>query len=89
MRTGADKSDSHNGSGRGSSNNAFSRTPQAKDDQFLLDAMTGNGDQTYMLDVMANDSGGKAKSLWSIDDGNHSGGAGTSDLLTRDVAGVA
>lgn len=89
MRTGADKSDSHNGSGRGSSNNAFSRTPQAKDDQFLLDAMVGNDEQIYMLDVLANDSGGKAKSLWSVDDGNSSEGVGTADLLIRDIAGIA
>ena len=74
---------------------SFTNTPQAKDDSYsyiedllwadttLYDASTG----TILLDVMANDSGGKAKSLFSIEDGD--GNALTSDfeLLCKDVNG--
>ena len=91
MRTGADSSQNFRSNGkRADANNAFARTPQAKDDQYnMMAAMDGDGDPTYILDVMANDSGGKAKSLWSLDDGIGSGGSGRSDLLIRDIAGVA
>ena len=91
MRTGADSSQNFRSNGkRADANNAFARTPQAKDDQYnMMAAMDGDGDPTYILDVMANDSGGKAKSLWSLDDGIGSGGSGRSDLSIRDIAGVA
>ncbi len=42
---------------------ALDQTPQAKDDLFSLNAITGNADQIFMLDVMANDGSGDAKSL--------------------------
>ncbi len=58
---------------------------KAKADHFSINAVTENTDHTFILDVMLNDRGGKAKSLWSIDDGISTGG---SDLLTRDTADV-
>ncbi|MBT9475385.1 VCBS domain-containing protein [Polaromonas sp.] len=44
-------------------------TPQAGDDTYstVEDYLTGGG--VLLLDVMNNDLGGKAKTLWSIDDG--------------------
>lgn len=48
---------------------ALGRTPQAKNDHFSMNAIAGNSDQTFILDVLANDGGGSAKTLWSIDDG--------------------
>ena len=41
---------------------SFSNTPQAKDDCF-----TGYEDDVFTFDVMANDLGGSAKILWSIE----------------------
>ncbi|TPN41838.1 adhesin, partial [Mesorhizobium sp. B1-1-9] len=52
---------------------SFSNTPQAQDDAFNLTEDTvvlASGSQTVIvLDVMANDQGGNAKSLFSVDDG--------------------
>ena len=47
---------------------SFSRTPQAQDDTFVYseNAFT----TSISLDVMANDLGGAAKRLYSIDDGS-------------------
>ncbi|MDR4517575.1 MAG: Ig-like domain-containing protein [Nitrosomonas sp.] len=77
--------------------NAFSRTPQAKDDYFSLNGIAGNDNvsigedsgQTYILDVMANDLGGRRKSLWSLDDSAPSAGGESSDLFARDVVDAA
>ena len=43
---------------------SFNNTPQAKDDYFSYGEDVG----IKYLDVMGNDLGGNAKSLWSIDD---------------------
>jgi len=56
---------------------SIKNTPQAKDDLF---AAAASG--FVIFDVMANDSAGNAKSLYSLDDGNNS----LTDLLTRDTA---
>ena len=71
---------------------SFNNTPQAKDDVFLASwsGLTEDNLITHslVLDVMANDLGGNAKSLYSLDDGVNS--AGTSgDLLSRDAVGAA
>ncbi|MEV8703141.1 VCBS domain-containing protein, partial [Mesorhizobium ciceri] len=59
--------------GAGGTTTSFSNTPQAKDDLFNLTEDTvvlASGSQTIIvLDVMANDLGGNAKSLFSVDDG--------------------
>ncbi|MER8447934.1 VCBS domain-containing protein, partial [Mesorhizobium sp. M1066] len=59
--------------GAGGTTTSFSNTPQAKDDVFNLTEDTVvlvSGSQTIIvLDVMANDQGGNAKSLFSVDDG--------------------
>jgi VCBS repeat-containing protein len=72
---------------------SFTNAPQANGDTFayLEDVLMANGllyNQTtriLTLDVMANDLGGKAKSLFSIDDGfgNQLSDLATSDLLTN------
>ena len=70
---------------------SFMNTPQAVDDYY------GNvlEDYIYTFDVMANDLGGNANILWSIDDstldgttGTTSSGDGTYDLLSKDAACV-
>lgn len=77
---------------------SFSNTPQAGDDLFTA-ALTGITEDggTFMLDVMANGGGGKAKTLWLLDDGYvgdftddgiSNDTAGTSDLLTKDGIGI-
>ncbi|MBC2836397.1 beta strand repeat-containing protein [Paragemmobacter straminiformis] len=49
---------------------SFSNTPQAANDLFLLneDTVSLAGGNILTLDVMANDAGGNAKQLWSLDD---------------------
>ena len=47
----------------GGSTSSFYNTPQAVDDSYA-----GTEDTIYYFDVMANDLGGNAKVLWSIDD---------------------
>ncbi len=59
---------------------SLNNTPQAVDDFF-----TASEDLVYILDVMANDLGGKAKVLWSIDNTSDDG---STDLVPKDVAGV-
>ena len=51
--------------------NSFGNTPQAGDDLFTS-VFTGLTEDsgTFLLDVMGNDGGGKAKTLWSLDDGD-------------------
>src|SRR5437660_606652 len=67
---------------------SFSNTPQAKDDVFLSSAtgLTEDALAIVMLDVMGNDLGGAAKTLFSVDNGI-SGTSTTSqtDLLIRDT----
>ncbi len=70
---------------------SFGRTPQAGDDTFaglINEDATG----TIYLDVMANDLGGKGKSLYSLDDADSAaasakGPYAPQDLLTRDAVG--
>lgn len=54
-------------------------TPQAKDDSWSFNEEYFNTNSTVILDVMANDLGGKAKTLYSIDNGD-----ALKDLLTQD-----
>ncbi|MDH5552626.1 MAG: cadherin-like domain-containing protein, partial [Nitrosomonas sp.] len=73
----------------------FSRTPQATDDLFITaqtetnDAvdLTEDSHNTFLLDVMANDLGGNAKSLWSLDDARDFGRNGLDDLMIHDAIG--
>jgi len=70
---------------------SFSNTPQASADLFTTAQIGLTEDNllgVVLLDVMANDLGGNAKSLYSLDDGANSAGA-TGDLLTQDGVGVA
>jgi VCBS repeat-containing protein len=65
---------------------SFANTPQAKDDAFNFDeGIEGN---VQLLDVMGNDLGGNAKSLYSLDNGTNADGSAngsrTSDLLQQD-----
>ncbi|WP_330114525.1 cadherin-like domain-containing protein [Pseudomonas sp. JS3066] len=48
---------------------SFSNTPQASGDSFLYENLVRDGLDYICLDVMANDLGGKAKTLYSLDDG--------------------
>ncbi|TPL85039.1 adhesin, partial [Mesorhizobium sp. B2-3-12] len=72
---------------------SFSNTPQANDDVFNYTEDTvvlASGSQTIIvLDVMANDQGGNAKSLFSVDDGISASTATKQyapvDLTTQDV----
>ncbi len=73
----------------GGTTTSFMNTPQAVDDYFG----DVREDYIYCFDVMANDLGGNAKILWSIDDTNLDGttavsgsGDGTYDLLKQDAA---
>jgi VCBS repeat-containing protein len=75
---------------------SFGNTPQASDDSFA--GLSGLAEGTLgivTLDVLADDGGGNAKTLWSLDN-NCSGAATTtngnyspSDLLTQDTARTA
>src|SRR5690349_22602698 len=76
------------------STTSFTNTPQAKDDDFssLITGLTEDSIGVVFLSVMANDLGGNAKSLWSIDNGVNDSGAMNgyvaADLLTQDTARV-
>ena len=77
---------------------SFSNSPQAKDDTFttgLIDGLSGSLITEDLvgvvyLDVMANDLGGNAKTLWSLDNAESLSTATKSyaptDLLTQDTA---
>lgn len=65
----------------GGTTTSFSNTPQAVDDTYSLSEDAG----IVCLDVLANDLGGKAKTLWSID---NSSDDGSGDLIANDTAGV-
>jgi VCBS repeat-containing protein len=60
----------------GGTTTSFGNTPQATNDSYSV-----SEDGSYAFDVMADDLGGNAKTLWSIDDGSSS-----TDLLTADSA---
>ena len=64
----------------GGTTTSLDNTPQAVDDFY-----TAGEDQVLYFAVMANDLGGNAKVLWSID---NSSDDGSTDLVSRDVAGV-
>ncbi|WP_197417462.1 VCBS domain-containing protein, partial [Sinorhizobium sp. GL28] len=73
----------------GGSTTSFSNTPQAQSDtygwteeQLQSSGLYNSSTNTITLDVMANDLGGKAKTLWSIDDG---GSDVISELLKSNV----
>ena len=71
----------------GGSTTSFSNTPQATNDTFTtaltaagaLITLTEDNIQPVFFDVMANDLGGNAKTLYSVDDGINY----LSDLLMR------
>jgi VCBS repeat-containing protein len=76
----------------GGSTTSFTNTPQAKDDSYYFteDQLLGiwGAGQVITLDVMSNDLGGNAKSLFAIDDGNGNPLAPDFELLNKDMAGV-
>jgi len=69
---------------------SFSNTPQAKDDSYIFTeqqlfaapSIYNLSTRTISLNVMSNDLGGNAKSLYSIDDG---GTGAMTDLLQSNV----
>src|SRR5687767_8383132 len=74
----------------GGTTTSFTNTPQAKDDFAVA-----TEDAVFTFDVMANDLGGAAKILWSIDDSDLDGstaaggaGDGTIDLLDKYTTAV-
>ncbi|MGO4485216.1 VCBS domain-containing protein [Rhizobium sp. 2TAF27] len=76
----------------GGSTTSFSNTPQAKDDTYiwtedqLLSLQLYNAaTKTITLDVMSNDLGGNAKSLFSVDDGDGNPITADYELLAKDV----
>ncbi|HKX92263.1 MAG TPA: VCBS domain-containing protein, partial [Sphingomicrobium sp.] len=72
---------------------SFSNTPQAQDDYYayLEDLLRSNSTlynsltNTIYLDVMSNDLGGKAKTLFSIEDGDGNPITADYELLAKDV----
>src|SRR5712664_659290 len=83
--------------GAGGTVTSFSNTPQAQDDLFTTGLTTSTGTasvaltednlQVVYFNVMANDLGGAAKTLFSIDNGlNSTDAASSTDLLTQDTA---
>ncbi|WP_166294186.1 Ig-like domain-containing protein [Bradyrhizobium sp. 2S1] len=70
----------------GGSTTSFGNTPQAQDDVFTSAStgLTENSANIVYLDVMGNDLGGNAKTLFSIDNGTSAVGIQT-DLLTQDT----
>ncbi|MER8753790.1 VCBS domain-containing protein, partial [Mesorhizobium sp. M1050] len=78
----------------GGTTTSFSNTPQAADDFFtsVFTGLTEDSFGTVFLNVMANDLGGNAKSLWSVDNGTNNTGAMSgyiaADLLTQDLGRI-
>ena len=78
-------------SGAGGTTVSFGNAPQAANDAYTFtEAVEGS---VQYLNVMSNDLGGSAKTLWSIDDGNSTAVSGLKtyapqDLLTQDNVGV-
>ena len=83
----------------GGSTTSFTNTPQAKDDVYnylenllVSDSTIYNATtNTVTLDVMSNDLGGNAKTLFSVEDGDGNALTADYDLLAKDVnaAGVS
>src|SRR5688500_12689802 len=67
---------------------SFANTPQPGDDVYLaaVTGLTEDSSTIVWLSVMANDLGGAAKILYSLDDGASAGGAAPTDLLSQDLA---
>ena len=55
----------------GGSTTSFTTTPQAQDDTWTYSETNLAAQSFLLIDVMSNDLGGKAKVLWSIDDGDN------------------
>ncbi|BCG93589.1 beta strand repeat-containing protein [Mesorhizobium sp. 131-2-1] len=72
--------------GAGGTTTSFSNTPQAKDDTFLY---SEDAASILILNVLANDLGGAAKTLYSIDDSVSASTAtktyAPAELLTKDI----
>src|SRR5437879_3251941 len=75
----------------GGSTTSFTKTPQGVDDtyywtedQLALSSIYNTTTRIVTLDVMSNDLGGNAKTLFSIDDGNGNTLATDYELLTAD-----
>ena len=66
---------------------SFGNTPQAQDDLFTSTqtGLTEDLLKIVYLAVMANDLGGNAKTLFSIDNGISTGGLSPTDLMTQDT----
>ncbi|MGX5844400.1 VCBS domain-containing protein, partial [Mesorhizobium sp. ArgA1] len=79
--------------GAGGTTTSFSNTPQAKDDVFNYTednvVIVSASQSIILLDVMANDLGGNAKTLYSVDDGTSDSTSTKQyapiDLTTQDV----
>src|SRR5262245_494871 len=81
----------------GGSATSFTKTPQAQDDlygwteeQLMASGLYSSTSNIITLNVMSNDLGGNAKTLWSIDDGNGNTLAPDYELLSQDglISGV-
>jgi len=68
---------------------SFGNTPQAVDDVFNASALGIGSSGSYapiLIDVMANDKAGGAKTLYSLDNADSLGGIRPTDLLAQDLA---
>lgn len=68
--------------------NLFANAPQARGDTFSFSENERDNPVSFVLDVMANDLGGKAKTLWSLDDGAGGQSLTMQDLVARDAIGA-
>lgn len=66
---------------KGGTVNSFDNTPIAKDDKLVVNE--DDAGSIFYFDVMGNDLSGKAKTLWSLDNGQ------SNDLLSQDLARTA
>ena len=64
---------------------SFNNTPQAGNDAFTYSEDYSLNNDVLILNVMANDLGGAAKTLFSVDDGTSSGSSAQVDLLSKDT----
>ncbi|HNH68560.1 MAG TPA: Ig-like domain-containing protein [Nitrosomonas sp.] len=64
---------------------SFTKNSKANNDSF--ENLSSNN-TTYVLDVLANDSGGQSQTLWSIDDSASSSAPPSPDLLSPDEIGA-
>jgi VCBS repeat-containing protein len=77
----------------GGSTTSFTNTPQAVDDSYTYwedllktdSTLYDSATNTILLDVMANDKGGSAKTLFSVDDGDGNPITSDFDLISKDV----